>query len=57
MTEFNKGQEHYKNGGRVTRRYGTFSGEFHRGYVAEERISRCGYNKLHWNKSNRVKSY
>lgn len=57
MTEFEKGVAHYKAGGSVTGRHGTFSGEFHKGYIFEERVSRCGYDNAYWNKSNKVKSY
>jgi hypothetical protein len=57
MTEYEKGVEHHKQNKKVTGIHGTFTGEFHKGYVFQERISRCGYADLHWNKNNKVKSY
>jgi len=57
MTEYEKGAQHYKNDGKVTGIHGTFSSEFHRGYITEERITRGGYTNKHWNKTSKVKSY
>lgn len=57
MTEYEKGVEHYKQGGKVNGLNGTFTGDFHKGYIAEERLSKCGYLNKHWNKNNTVRSY
>lgn len=56
MSEFKKGQRHYRDGGKVTRKYGTFSIEFMSGYNFEERVSRSGYDILYWNKTRDYKS-
>lgn len=55
MSEFKKGQEYYRQGGKVFGRYGTFKMEFLSGYNFEERVSRCNYDKLSWNKDHKYK--
>lgn len=55
MSEFKKGQEYYRQGGKVFNKFGTFKMEFLSGYNFEERMLRCGFANFSWCKDEKYK--
>ena len=54
MTDFERGMQHYKDGGSICMQK-TLSAEFMNGYHLEEKNSKCGFTYQNWHSHTNYK--